>query len=68
MRTVCAQFPYRDNDITKPSLLADSKLIGVHLKEILQERCKVAGVEIQRMELMEFSYHPEVAHSLLKIQ
>jgi len=68
LRTVCAQFPYRENDINLPSLLADSKLIGVHLKEILNSRCKIAGVEIQRMELMEFAYHTEVAASLLQIQ
>lgn len=61
LRNVCAKFPYRHNDSSQPSLLNDSKLIGVQLKEILQVRCKNAGVEITRMELMEFSYHVEVA-------
>jgi len=35
LRNVCAQFPYRENDPSLPSLLSDSKLIGVHLKEIM---------------------------------
>ena len=68
LRNVCAKFPYRHNDESQPSLLSDSKLIGVQLKEILQVRCRDAGVEITRMELMEFSYHVEVAQSLLQVQ
>ena len=68
LRNVCAQFPYRENDPNKPSLLSDSKLIGNHMKEIMQARCKVAGVEIIRMELMEIAYHTEVAQSLLLVQ
>ena len=35
IRNVCALFPYRENDPNLPSLLADSKQIGVHMKEIL---------------------------------
>jgi hypothetical protein len=31
------------------------------MQEILQERCSIAGVEIIGMELMEISYHTEVA-------
>jgi len=65
LRNVCAQFPYRENDPNLPSLLADSKQIGIHLKELLNDRCKIAGVIILRMELMEFSYHAEVAANLL---
>ena len=61
VRNVCAQFPYRHNDPRECSLLSDSKFIGVQLREILQIRCADAGVDITRMELMEFSYHKEVA-------
>ena len=38
------------------------------MKELLQAKCDIAGVEILRMELMEFSYHAEVAQGLLQIQ
>ena len=65
VRNVCSQFPYRHNDVNEVSLLSDSKFIGVQLREILQVRCHDAGVDITRMELMEFSYHVEIAQSLL---
>ena len=68
VRNVCAQFPYRHSDQNEVSLLSDSKFIGVQLREILQVRCEDAGVDITRMELMEFSYHVEVAQSLLQVQ
>jgi hypothetical protein len=35
------------------------------MKDLLQNKSGIAGVEIVRMELMEYSYHPEVAQSLL---
>lgn len=38
------------------------------MKELLQAKCEIAGAEILRMELMEFSYHVEVAQGLLQIQ
>lgn len=38
------------------------------MKELLQAKCTLAGAEILRMELMEFSYHTEVAQGLLQIQ
>ena len=38
------------------------------MRDLLQAKCKIAGAEILRMELMEFSYHAEVAQGLLQIQ
>ena len=38
------------------------------MRKLLQAKCKVAGAEILRMELMEFSYHPEMAQALLQVQ
>ena len=38
------------------------------MKELLQAKCQIAGAQILRMELMEFSYHAEIAQSLLQIQ
>ena len=40
-------------------------MIGQCMRDLLQDKCDIAGVEIMRMELMEYSYHPEVAQSLL---
>ena len=38
------------------------------MKELLQIKTKVAGIEILRMELMEFSYQPEMTKALLQVQ
>ncbi len=68
LKRVLAKFPYRSSDPSKPSLLTDTVVIGKVMKELLQEKMKIAGVDIIRMELMEFSFHPEVAQGLLQIQ
>lgn len=46
--------------------MADGKMIGQAMRNLVQERCKVAGVQILKMDLMEVSYHVEVAASLLQ--
>jgi regulator of protease activity HflC (stomatin/prohibitin superfamily) len=61
LRRVCTKFPFRSNDPNEASLQDDGVLISKFLKEMLHARCKVAGVEIQRMDLTEIAYHPEVA-------
>lgn len=68
LKRVLAKFPYRSSDPKKPSLLADTVVIGKVMKELLQEKMRIAGIDIIRMELMEFSFHPEVAQGLLQIQ
>jgi len=65
IRRVCTKFPFRSNDPNEASLQDDGVLISRFLKEMLHARCKVAGVEVQRMDLTEIAYHPEVAQSLL---
>lgn len=66
IRRVCAQFPYKASfGSSEPSLTGNSQLIGEHMKELVQDRCRIAGVIITKMELMEVSYHAEVAQSLL---
>jgi regulator of protease activity HflC (stomatin/prohibitin superfamily) len=46
LRRVCSKFPYRSNNPSEASLLDDGSLISKHLKEMLDTRCKVAGVSI----------------------
>ena len=65
LRSSCSKFSYRSNNPNEISLLSSSKLIGEGMRELIQERCLAAGVEIVRMEFMEVSYHVEVAQSLL---
>lgn len=68
LKRVVTKLPYRNSDPSSPSLLSDTVIIGKLMREVLQEKMKIAGVDIIRMELMEISYHPEVAKGLLQIQ
>ena len=38
------------------------------MKELLGVKCRISGAEIMRMEIMEFSYHKEIASSMLQVQ
>ena len=38
------------------------------MKELLQAKVDIAGAQILRMELMEFSYQQEMAQALLQVQ
>ena len=35
---------------------------------LLQDRCDICGIRIEKMEIMEVAYHPEIAQSLLLVQ
>ena len=61
LRRVCGAFPFRSNDPSKASLSEDSSTISKHMKELLQERVKVAGFEILNMNIMEIAYIPAMA-------
>lgn len=65
LRSVCSKFCYKSNDVHEASLMSDAKLIGACMKDLMTDRCKIAGVEICRFELMEFAYHAEIAQSML---
>jgi len=69
MRRVCAQFPYRPKfGEDTPSLQSDSFTIGQCMRQMVQDRCKVAGVNIIKMELMEVAYSASIAKDLLQVQ
>ena len=61
----CSKFSYKSNINDEPTLITDSKFIGGCMKDLLQDKCGIAGVEIVSMELIEYSYHPEIAEKLL---
>lgn len=67
LRKVCSKFPYKGVG-GEPCLMSDGRLIGEAMRVLVQERVKVAGINIIKMELMEVAYHVEVAESLLKVQ
>jgi len=68
LRRVCCKFPFRSNDPSEASLQDDGVIISKYLKNMLGARCVVAGINVQRMDLTEIAFHPEVAQSMLQIQ
>lgn len=68
LKRVCSRFPYDSKNSHEPSLMNDSSDIAIFLKELLNAKCKIAGAEILRMEIMEFSYHKEIAANMLLVQ
>jgi regulator of protease activity HflC (stomatin/prohibitin superfamily) len=68
VRRIAGKFRYRSNVATEVSLLDDSHHICKHMKDLLQKRCEIAGVEILRMDFIDISYHAEVAANLLQVQ
>lgn len=65
VRRVVSNFKYRDNDQNKITLLKDSMMIGKYMKELINIKLKIAGIKVTRMELMEISYHTEIAQGML---
>ena len=49
------------NDEDEPTLLSDSMVIGQYMRELINIKIHVAGIKVTRMELMEISYHTEIA-------
>lgn len=68
VRRVISKFKYRSNDPNEVTLLKDSMVLGKYMKELLNIKMKLAGIVVTRMELMEISYHPEIAQGMLQIQ
>ena len=68
VRRICGKFRYRSNNPTEVSLLDDSHHICKHMRDLLQRRCEIAGVEILRMDFIDISYHAEIAAQLLQVQ
>lgn len=66
VRSVSSRFAYRSTK--EPCLMSDGKLIGLCMKQLVQANTNIIGVEIVNMEIMEVSYAPEVAQSLLLVQ
>lgn len=65
MRRVCGKFPYRSNDPHQATLLGDASVISMQMKDLLQARVEIIGLDIHKMDLAELSYTKDVAQDLL---
>ncbi len=68
VRRVVSNFNYRSNDPNETTLLKDTMVIGTFMKQLVNVKLKLAGIHVTRMEMMEISYHPEIAQGMLQIQ
>ncbi len=68
IRRVTCHFKYRSNNPDEPTLLSDTITIGSYMRKMVNVKLKLAGIYVTRMELMEISYHPEIAQGMLQIQ
>jgi len=63
VRRVCSKFRYRatQQKPDEPSLIDDGHHVAKHMAQLMNHRCKVAGVEIMRMVFIDIAYVPEIA-------
>lgn len=65
-KSTASRFVFRSDK--EASIMHEGKLIGMIMKELVQKRCEVVGVDILAMEIMEVSFSAEMAQSLLLTQ
>lgn len=65
VRRITGRFKYKSNNPMEITLLNHSHIISKYMRKMLQKRCKLAGVEILRMDFIEISYDSSMAQQLL---
>ncbi|NJL28524.1 MAG: SPFH domain-containing protein [Thermoanaerobaculia bacterium] len=70
VRSLATGHPYdpRDAEGNELSLRGDQEKIAAELREMLQERLRVAGVDIHEARLTHLAYAPEIAQAMLRRQ
>lgn len=68
LKRVVSQFPYESSSPDAPSLRTETTIVSDLMKNELQIKCAVAGVEIVTYSINELSYAPEIAQAMLKRQ
>lgn len=68
IRQLASEYPYDVDQEDKPSLRGTPQEIAESLKNILQLRLEVAGVEIIEARISHLAYAPEIAQAMLRRQ
>ena len=68
IRTLASEFPYDVNEEDKPSLRGTPQVIAESLKNTLQIRLEVAGVDILESRISHLAYAQEIAQAMLRRQ
>jgi regulator of protease activity HflC (stomatin/prohibitin superfamily) len=68
IRAITSQYPYDSQDESRLSLRGNPTQIVEHLKQELQSRLDVAGVEVIESRISHLAYAPEIAQAMLRRQ
>ncbi|MBI1340705.1 SPFH domain-containing protein [bacterium] len=68
LREITSHFAYDHGDDHEPTLRADGDKVADLLREKLQERVSVAGIEVDEAKLSHLAYAPEIAAAMLRRQ
>ena len=68
LRNLAAAYPYDAHQEGVKSLRANMTEVAAHLREEIQERLAVAGVEVKEARISHLAYAPEIAAAMLQRQ
>lgn len=68
IRSLASEFPYDTHEDTRSSLRGNPQEIAESLKQQLQTRLEVAGVEVTESRLSHLAYAQEIAQAMLRRQ
>lgn len=68
LRDVARLYPYDSTDSDEKTLRGSSVEVSQQLKELLQERIEIAGLEIQEARIAHLAYAQEIAAAMLQRQ
>lgn len=68
LRNLAAAYPYDAHQDGVKSLRANMTEVAAHLREEIQERLAVAGVEVKEARISHLAYAPEIAAAMLQRQ
>ena len=68
LRNLATSYPYDTHEDHEKSLRGSTAEVAAHLKQEVQERLTVAGVEVVEARISHLAYAPEIAASMLQRQ
>jgi regulator of protease activity HflC (stomatin/prohibitin superfamily) len=68
LRNLATAYAYDSHEAGNMSLRGSSGTIATHLREEIQERLQVAGVDVREARLSHLAYSPEIAAAMLQRQ
>ncbi|MEJ0060879.1 MAG: SPFH domain-containing protein [Terricaulis sp.] len=68
LREIASHFAYDHAEHDEPTLRADADQVSALLRDKLQERIAVAGIQIDETKLSHLAYAPEIAGAMLRRQ